>query len=170
MTTNTTTKPETQDDTPKPNPPAYVPAYRVSLVREPSVNMEFRPLVSDAPAAVRAILAIRSGHDDGIEHFGFLLLDIRRRMIGSLEISVGCLRASLIHPREVFGAVIVHKAATIVLFHNHPSGEPEPSAEDLALRRRLVACGQLLGIEVLDHIVVGDATDRWVSLRDRGML
>jgi DNA repair protein RadC len=64
----------------------------------------------------------------------------------------------------------VHKAAAIVLFHNHPSGEPEPSAEDLALRRRLVACGQLLGIEVLDHIVVGDATDRWVSLRDRGML
>jgi DNA repair protein RadC len=76
----------------------------------------------------------------------------------------------LVHPREVFGRAIVHKAAAIVLFHNHPSGEPEPSAEDLALRRRLVACGQLLGIEVLDHIVVGDATDRWVSLRDRGML
>ncbi len=168
--TTTTTQPETQCDTPKPNRPAYVPAYCVSLVREPSVQMESRPLVSDAPAAVRAILAIRSGHDDGVEHFGILLLDVRRRIIGSLEISVGCLSASLVHPREVFGAAIVHKAAAIVLFHNHPSGQPEPSAEDLALTRRLVACGQLLGIEVLDHIVVGDGTDRWVSLRDRGML
>jgi DNA repair protein RadC len=84
---------------------------------------------------------------------------------------VGCLSASLVHAREVFGAASVHKAAAIVLFHNHPSGQPEPSAEDLALTRRLVACGQLLGIEVLDHIVVGDATDdRWVSLRDRGLL
>jgi hypothetical protein len=76
MTTNAT-QPETQDDTPNRKRPAYVPAYRVSLVREPSVRMEARPVAGDSTAAVRAILAIRSGHDDGIEHFGILLLDVR---------------------------------------------------------------------------------------------
>ena len=128
MTTTMTKRPETQDDTPKPKRPAYVPAYRVSLVREPSVHMESRPLVSDAPAAVRAILVIRSGHDDGVDHFGILFLDNRRRIIGSFEVSVGCLSASLVHPREVFGAAIVHKAAAIAVFHNHPSGFRRTSA------------------------------------------
>ena len=105
-----------------------------------------------------------------MEHFGVLLLDIKHRIIGSLEISVGMLTGSLVHPREVFGPALAHKAAALILFHNHPSGDPEPSLEDLTLTRRLAAGGQLLGIEVLDHIVVGDGTERWVSLRDRDVL
>jgi DNA repair protein RadC len=65
---------------------------------------------------------------------------------------------------------MAHKAAGLILFHNHPSSDPEPSGEDVALTRRLAAGGTLLGIEVLDHIIVGDGTERWVSLKDRGVL
>jgi DNA repair protein RadC len=166
----TSSEQETQNESPRPKRPTYIPAYRISLVREPSVRMEDRPQLRDACAAVRAINALRAGHDDGVEHFGILLLDIRHRIIGSLEISVGCLTGALVHPREVFGPTLAHKAAGLILFHNHPSGEPEPSGEDVALTRRLAAGGQLLGIEVLDHIIVGDGTEGWVSLKDRGVL
>jgi DNA repair protein RadC len=83
-------------------------------------------------------------------------------------ISVGCLTSSLVHPREVFQEAVVSRAAGLVLFHNHPSGDPEPSAEDVSLTRRLAAAGTLMGIEVLDHVVLG--AGRFVSLKDRGVL
>jgi DNA repair protein RadC len=73
-----------------------------------------------------------------------------------------------VHPREVFQEAVVSRAAALVLFHNHPSGDPEPSVEDLALTRRLVAAGSLMGIEVLDHVVLG--AGRFVSLKERGIV
>lgn len=81
---------------------------------------------------------------------------------------MGCLTASLVHPREVFREALAARAAALVLFHNHPSGDPEPSAEDLSLTRRLVSAGTLLGIEVLDHLVLG--AGRFVSLKERGVV
>jgi DNA repair protein RadC len=83
-------------------------------------------------------------------------------------ISVGCLTSSLVHPREVFQEAVVARAAALVLFHNHPSGDPEPSAEDIALTRRLASAGTLMGIEILDHLVLG--AGRFVSLKQRGLL
>ena len=80
---------------------------------------------------------------------------------------MGCLTSSLVHAREVFKPAILAGAAAILLAHNHPSGDPEPSAEDLALTRRLKAAGDLLGIAILDHIIVGEL-GRFVSLRERG--
>ena len=103
-----------------------------------------------------------------VETFGLLALDVRRRLRHESVISVGCLTASLVHPREVFQEAVVSRAAALVLFHNHPSGDPEPSAEDLALTRRLAAAGTLMGIEVLDHLVLG--AGRFVSLKERGVL
>ena len=103
-----------------------------------------------------------------VETFGLLALDVRHRLRREVVISVGCLTASLVHPREVFQEAVVSRAAALVLFHNHPSGDPEPSAEDLALTRRLVAAGSLMGIEVLDHLVLG--AGRFISLRQRGVL
>lgn len=103
-----------------------------------------------------------------VETFGLLALDARHRLRREAVISVGCLTASLVHPREVFQEAVVSRAAALVLFHNHPSGDPEPSAEDLALTRRLAAAGSLMGIEVLDHLVLG--AGRYVSLKDRGQL
>jgi len=100
------------------------------------------------------------------ETFGLLCLDVRQRLKREVVVSVGCLTSSLVHPREVFQEAIVSRAAALVLFHNHPSGDPEPSAEDLALTRRLVSAGSLLGIQVLDHLVLG--AGRYVSLKERG--
>jgi len=103
-----------------------------------------------------------------VETFGLLALDVRHRLRREAVVSVGCLTSSLVHPREVFQEAIVSRAAAIILFHNHPSGDPEPSAEDLSLTRRLASAGTLLGIEVLDHVVLG--AGRIVSLKDRGVL
>ena len=103
-----------------------------------------------------------------VETFGLLALDVRHRLKHEAVISVGCLTSSLVHPREVFQEAVVARAAALVLFHNHPSGDPEPSAEDVALTRRLAAAGTLMGIEVLDHLVLG--AGRFVSLKERGVL
>jgi DNA repair protein RadC len=103
-----------------------------------------------------------------VETFGLLALDVRHRLKREAVISVGCLTASLVHPREVFQEAVVSRAAALILFHNHPSGDPEPSGEDAALTRRLAAAGSLMGIEILDHLVLG--AGRFVSLKDRGVL
>ncbi len=103
-----------------------------------------------------------------VETFGLLALDARHRLKREAVISTGSLTASLVHPREVFQEAVVSRAAGLVLFHNHPSGDPEPSDEDLRLTHRLVAAGQLMGIEVLDHLVLG--AGRFVSLKERGAL
>ncbi len=121
-----------------------------------------RPRLS-SPAAAAAHLLPRLGRLRE-EHFGVLLLDTRHRLIRAVVVSVGSLDSSLVHPREVFRAALEHSAAAIVLFHNHPSGEPSPSAEDLSLTRRLVESGELVGIPVVDHVVVGDGC--WHSVRE----
>jgi DNA repair protein RadC len=103
-----------------------------------------------------------------VETFGLLALDVRHRLKHEAIVSVGCLTSSLVHPREVFQEAVTARAAALILFHNHPSGDPEPSAEDVALTRRLVSAGTLMGIEVVDHLVLG--AGRFVSLKQRGVL
>jgi DNA repair protein RadC len=103
-----------------------------------------------------------------VETFGVLALDVRRQLKRETVVSVGCLTSSLVHPREVFKEALDARAAGLILFHNHPSGDPEPSSDDLSLTRRLVQAGQLMGIEVIDHLVLG--AGRFVSLSQRGLL
>jgi DNA repair protein RadC len=103
-----------------------------------------------------------------VEQFGVLLLDTRHRVIRPLVLSVGTLDASIVHPREVFREAVAAGAAAIVLFHNHPSGDPEPSIEDTRLTERLMAAGVMMGISVLDHVILGDA--RYFSYREKGTL
>jgi len=86
-----------------------------------------------------------------------LLLDGRHRVMSESQVSQGTLTASLVHPREVFRAAVRAAAAAIVLVHNHPSGDPSPSREDRDVTARLVAAGELIGIQVVDHVVVADA-------------
>jgi DNA repair protein RadC len=99
-----------------------------------------------------------------VERCGVVLLDTRHRLIGTRLISVGSLDASLAHPREVFREALLAGAAAVVVFHNHPSGDPQPSGEDVALTRRLVAAGSIVGIDLLDHLILADA--RFCSLRE----
>jgi len=107
-----------------------------------------------------------------VESFQVLFLNTRRRMIGMQVISQGTLDTILVHPREVFAAAIVKHASAIVLVHNHPSGDPTPSEADVKVTRDLIRAGQLLKIDVLDHVIIGRATpDRakdFSSLRELG--
>lgn len=100
------------------------------------------------------------------EHFYLIALNSRNHSIA--EVSVGSLNASVVHPREVFSEAIKHKAASVVFAHNHPSGDPEPSEEDLEITKRLVETGKILGIEVTDHIIV--AGNRFLSFKEKGLL
>jgi DNA repair protein RadC len=102
------------------------------------------------------------------EHFVVLLLNARHELQCRETISIGSLNASIVHPREVFLPAILHSAASVVLVHNHPSGDPEPSEEDLSITRRLVEVGELVGIGVLDHVIV--ASRGTVSFRTRELL
>jgi DNA repair protein RadC len=144
-----------------------VPGFKVGLVREPGVRLSERPLFA-SPADAARILAEYIGESDR-EHFVIAMMSVRGRMLGLHTVSVGSLAASLVHPREVWKPAILAGAHALIVAHNHPSGDPEPSAEDLALTRRLAAVGQLLGIEVLDHVILGEAS-RFVSLRERGLV
>ncbi|HUD08972.1 MAG TPA: DNA repair protein RadC [Candidatus Saccharimonadales bacterium] len=101
------------------------------------------------------------------EHFVVFFLDSRSGEIASQVVSVGTLNASLVHPREVFEPAINCSAAQIIVAHNHPSGDAEPSEDDLAVTRRLVEAGKLLGIEVIDHVIV--AKDDFASLKERNL-
>jgi len=102
------------------------------------------------------------------EHFLILSLDSRNNLIREKIISVGTLNANLVHPREVFKEAIDAHAASLVVSHNHPSGDPEPSEDDLAITKRLVEAGKIMGIDVLDHVIV--TKKDFYSLKDRGLI
>lgn len=102
------------------------------------------------------------------EHFMALHLDSKNRILCIDNVSTGSLNASIVHPREVFKGVLLSSAAAIILLHNHPSGDPTPSREDLELTGRLREAGELLGIRVLDHVIIGSGC--YVSLADRGLI
>ena len=134
---------------------------RQDLVDEPSKHELTSP-----QAVVKAVRA--SIEDKAKEHFKLVLLNVRNSILDISTISAGPANASLVHPREVFKKAIAHGASSVVLAHNHPSGNPEPSEDDVKLTKRLVEAGRLLGIEVLDHIIV--TTRNFVSFKERGLM
>jgi len=122
--------------------------------------------IKDPQSVVKAIrLSIR---DKAKEHFKLVILNTRNRIIAITNVSMGTLSASLVHPREVFKDAIRHSASSVVLVHNHPSGDPEPSEEDLRITRRLIDAGRIIGIEVLDHIIIGKNDFR--SFKEKGLI
>lgn len=102
------------------------------------------------------------------EHFVVLFLNTKNRVIGRQTLSIGSLNAAIVHPREVYRAAIRRSSASILCAHNHPSGDPTPSSEDLQLTRRLRDAGELVGIELLDHLIIGE--QRFVSLKELGCM
>lgn len=102
------------------------------------------------------------------EHFVCLFLNTKNRILGQETIFVGSLNASIVHPREVFQAALKRNSASLICVHNHPSGDPTPSLEDIEVTKRLVEAGKILGIEVLDHIIIGEK--RYVSLKSLGLM
>jgi len=102
------------------------------------------------------------------EHFVCLFLNTKNHVIGQETLSIGSLNASIVHPREVFQAAIKRNSAAIVCAHNHPSGDPTPSSQDIDITKRLVEAGEIIGIDVLDHIIIGD--NGYISLKEKGYM
>lgn len=102
------------------------------------------------------------------EHFVVIYLDTKNQVIHKQTIFIGSLNASIVHPREVFKEAIRRSSASIICVHNHPSGDPTPSREDIDVTKRLAECGRMLGIEVLDHLIIGEK--KFVSLKEKGYL
>jgi DNA repair protein RadC len=121
-----------------------------------------RPRLANARDAA-ALLLPRFG-SVGVEQFGIVLLDTRHRVLRTTVIARGSTNTCVVEPREVFREAALGGASAIVAFHNHPSGDPTPSPDDVALTRRLAAAGVLMGIDLVDHIIVGD--QRYCSLKE----
>jgi len=103
-----------------------------------------------------------------VEHFGVLILNTKNHIIANTVLTTGSLTASVVHPREVFREILKYPTASAIIYHNHPSGDPDPSHEDIAVTRRLVKAGNVLDIPILDHVIIGD--NRFVSLKEKGMM
>jgi DNA repair protein RadC len=127
---------------------------------------ETRPVIL-SPADVGQLVMSELRHE-AREHFKALLLDTKNQVLRIATISVGSLNESIVHPRELYREAIRHSAAAVIVVHNHPSGDPTPSPEDIEVTLRLRDAGRLIGIDFLDHLVIGDG--RWVSLKERGLL
>jgi len=102
------------------------------------------------------------------EHLIVLFLDTKNRIIHKQTIFIGSLNASIVHPREIFREAVKRSAASIICVHNHPSGDPTPSQEDIQVTKRLVEAGKIMGIELLDHIIIGN--QKYVSLKEKGYI
>jgi DNA repair protein RadC len=138
-----------------------------ALGRRQDLEGELEDLPITDPNAVAKAVRVRI-RDKAKEHFKLILLNTRNRIIGISTISIGTLNASLVHPREVFKEALIHDASSVILAHNHPSGDTEPSEEDLRITRRLQDAGRIMGIEVLDHIIV-TGTD-YLSFKGKGLM
>ena len=137
-----------------------------TVVRESTTPRETISAPSDVVRIGRALIP-----DDAREHFYLLLLNAQNALVAAHHVSTGTLNASLVHSREVFGpALRVMGVASIVLVHNHPSGDATPSSEDLRLTEQLVGGAKLLDLRIHDHVILGNGTDAWVSLAQKGQL
>lgn len=148
---------------PEENVPEENPTYTVSSV----VRLRQRrpPPSLSGPRDVYVLMHDRLKHADR-EHIYALLLNTKNVLIAAELVSIGSISATIIHPREILKPAIIASAACIILVHNHPTGDPTPSNEDVEFTKRFAKCGKLIGIELLDHIVIGNG--HFYSLKQHG--
>ena len=137
---------------------------RIGLVRDANSPTDERKSISQPSDVLGWLGEVRTSDR---EQFVCLHLDARNHVNAMEIVSTGSLNASLVHPREVFKAAILNNAASIILAHNHPSGDVTPSREDIELTRRMIQAGEIMGIEVLDHIIAGP--ERFLSMKEAGV-
>jgi len=133
--------------------PEELAGYSVATLRRRKRRKNPRPIGSplDVCRLIRPLV-----RDAKQEHFYCLYLDSRNAVMDVTLVSLGSLDAAIVQPREVFKGAVAHSAAALIACHNHPSGDPDPSPDDKELTRRLVKCGDILGIPLMDHVIVGD--------------
>ncbi len=125
-----------------------------------------RATISTSEDVVKAVKAQLKGKKK--EHFLAVLLNSRNQILRTAEISIGSLNATVVHPREVFKEALAANAAAVIFVHNHPSGDPQPSDDDIKLTKRLVEAGRIMGVEVLDHVIVSDRGS--ASMKSKGLM
>ncbi|MPN37272.1 hypothetical protein SDC9_184788 [bioreactor metagenome] len=137
----------------------------IKMVREASILYGVRKINSPADAVD---LGKKFLEDSDREQLVVCCLDTKNQPLALNVVSVGSINSSIAHPREVFKASILSNAASIIIFHNHPSGDPTPSNEDINITNRLKESGKIIGIDLIDHIIIGD--DSFCSLKEKGIL
>lgn len=143
--------------------------YQTALIQLPLVTITSMNIVR-TPAEVVAICADMT--DLAQESCNVLSLNARNRLLSRTLVSIGTLDSSLVHARDVFRQAIISSAYALILIHNHPSGDPTPSAEDIRITRQLIEAGKILGIRIMDHVILGHKTDNqpgYLSLRESGL-
>ena len=144
----------------------FIPRFEVRLVRDGRVAT-LEPTIIRHPSDTLPILEAELS-ELAYERFVALALNTKNHLTAVLPVSSGSLNASIVHPRELFQRAILANSAALIVGHNHPSGDPSPSPEDIALTRKLVEAGQLLDIPILDHVILGYG--RYVSFKERGLI
>ena len=141
---------------------------RVVLEKEVSKNVPTLSYVIKTPEDVAAVgKDFMRIHEEPEEYMYMICMNTKNKIIGVFEVSHGTVNSSLVNPREIFQKALLANAVSIILMHNHPSGDPKPSKEDIEVTKRIMDAGKIVGISVLDHIIVGD---RYVSLKEKGYL
>lgn len=142
--------------------------YRLELVKEESHKYEVETRISCPKDIYEVLTKVCRIQCNAEEVFILITLNIKNIVTGYFEVHRGTINTSLVHPREVFKRALLNNASDIMVAHNHPSGDPNPSKEDIQITERLKEAGNLLGINLLDHIIVGD--DKYISLKEKGVL
>jgi DNA repair protein RadC len=145
-----------------------VNVYSLRMVKESTATYQANP-VKGPREAYMVVNQIFDLENMSSEHFVMVCMDTKNKLAGAHIISIGSLDSAIVHPREVFKAAILNNASGIILLHNHPSGDPEPSREDIETTQRLITAGTILGIKVVDHVVVGEY-QRYISFKEQGLL
>ena len=142
--------------------------YRLELVKEESHKYKVETRISCPKDIYEVLTKVCRIQCNAEEVFILITLNIKNIVTGYFEVHRGTINTSLVHPREVFKRALLNNASDIMVAHNHPSGDPNPSKEDIQITERLKEAGNLLGINLLDHIIVGE--DKYISLKEKGVL
>lgn len=141
---------------------------RVTLEKEVSMNCPDLASIIRSPEDATSIgKGFMQIHENPEEYMYMICMNTKNRVIGVFEISHGNVNSSIVSPREIFQKALLANAVSIIVMHNHPSGDPKPSREDIEVTKRIVEAGKIVGVQVLDHIIVGD---QYVSLKEKGYL
>lgn len=144
-----------------------VNVYDIRLVKEKGGRYNVEKYINKPEDVQQYAINVLELDERTEEVMGMLIVNAKNRVLGVFIVSIGSLSSSIVHPREVFKRAIIKNASGIVLFHNHPSGNPEPSRDDIEITKRIVDGGKILGISVFDHIIIGE-NNKYVSLKEKG--
>lgn len=142
--------------------------YKLELIKEESHKYEIDTRISKPKDLVDILNLVCRINNNTEEVMLLFTLNTKNVITGWFEVSRGSIDTSIVHPREIFKRALTNNATSIVVAHNHPSGDPNPSKEDINITNRLKECGKLLGINLIDHIIIGD--EKYVSLKEKGII